>query len=87
MQKRKQKIVLFTEPKENQYSTPLKIRNLFMNRFAIEEDDSNEILKIYQLENTFGDFIENRLSNEKGLIRIKFRGDSMKKINILEIFE
>ena len=43
-----QKIVLFIEPTEEAYFTPLKIGNLFMNRFAIEENDSSEILKIFE---------------------------------------
>ena len=45
-----QKIVLFIEPCEEAYMTPLKIENLFMNRFAIDEDAASEILKIFELE-------------------------------------
>ena len=51
MKKRSQKIVLFIEP-QKKYNTPTKIGNLFMNRFAIDEDQSNEILKILELKNT-----------------------------------
>ena len=50
MPKRAQKIVLFIEPSDLQYDTPSKIGNLFMNRLAIDEDESNEILKIFHLE-------------------------------------
>ena len=44
-----QKIILFVEPSDNAYETPVKIGNLFMNRFAVEEDASVEILKIFEL--------------------------------------
>ena len=50
MSKLNQKIVLFIEPAEKAWEKPSKIGNLFMNRFAIDEDAKNEILKIYQLE-------------------------------------
>ena len=45
-----QKIVLFIEPTETAWHTPLKIGNLFMNRFAVDEDAASEILKIFELE-------------------------------------
>ena len=47
-----QKVVLFVAP-DNNLSTPSKIGNLFINRFAIDEDECNEILKIYQMESSF----------------------------------
>ena len=47
-----QKIVLFIEPNDDAWLTPLKIGNLFMNRFAVEEDAASEILKIFELEKT-----------------------------------
>ena len=50
MAKFSQKIVLFIEPAIEAWSTPSKIGNLFMNRFAIDEDAIHEILKIYQLD-------------------------------------
>ena len=53
MAKVSQKIVLFIEPALFIPScTPSKIGNLFMNRFAIDEDANHEILKIYQLEDS-----------------------------------
>ena len=45
-----QKIVMFIARESAQWETPSKIGNLFMNRFAIDEDAKNEILKIYHLE-------------------------------------
>ena len=51
-----QKIVLFIEPQNYEWTTPLKIGNLFTNRFAIDEDGCNETLKIYYLEKTFKDY-------------------------------
>ena len=72
MSKLNQKIVLFIEPALGAHETPSKIGNLFMNRFAIDEDAKNEILKIYQLENHIGNceisyLNEGRLSLEEGL--------------------
>ena len=47
-----QKIVLFIEPSEEAWRTPLKIGNLFMNRFAVDEDLAYEISKIFELDKT-----------------------------------
>ena len=47
-----QKIVLFIEPNDDLWATPLKIGNLFMNRFAVDEDAASEVLKIFELEKT-----------------------------------
>ena len=55
-----QKIVFFIEPVDAwaAWEKPSKIGNLFMNRFAIDEDAKNEILKIYQLECQLGVFLQ-----------------------------
>ena len=45
-----QKIVLFMEPTEIAFLTSVKAGNLFMNRFAIDEDDSSEVLNIFELD-------------------------------------
>ena len=45
-----QRIVLFIEPTDDAFHTPLKIGNLFMNRFAVDEDAAFEILEIFELE-------------------------------------
>ena len=52
MSKVMQKIVLFIEPCDEAYVTLLKIGNLFMNRFAVEEDAASEVLEIFELEKT-----------------------------------
>ena len=44
-----QKIILFIEPNDRAFYTPVKIGNLFMNRFAIDEDASAEFLNIFEL--------------------------------------
>ena len=50
-----QKVVLFIEPIDELCFTHLKIGNLFMNRFAVDEDAASEILKIFELEkSSFG---------------------------------
>ena len=47
-----QKIILFVEPSDDLFFTPAKIGDLFMNRFAIDEDASCEILKTIELVKT-----------------------------------
>ena len=47
-----QKIILFIEPNNDAWQTPLKIGNLIMNRSVVEEDAASEVLKIYELEKT-----------------------------------
>ena len=47
-----QKIILFVEPIHETFSTPAKIGNLFVNRFAIDENASCEILKRFELGKT-----------------------------------
>ena len=61
-----QKIVLFIEPQELKWSTPLKIGNLFMNRFSIDEDGCHETLKIYHLEKRFFDYEYGELTKQEG---------------------
>ena len=72
MSKLNQKIVLFIEPADKAWSKPSKIGNLFMNRFAIDEDAKNEILKIYYLENNLRKFYRGMLSSEEGLDLINY---------------
>ena len=67
MSKLNQKIVLFIESAAVRSRKPSKIGNLFTNRFAIDEDAKNEILKIYQLEYQPFDLEEDELTVEKGL--------------------
>ena len=74
MSKLNQNIVLFIEPAKEAYSKPSKIGNLFLNRFAIEEDAKNEILKIYQLDYRFFYFgLGGALTPEEGLDVINYR--------------
>ena len=69
-------VVLFIESDELDCVKNNEIGNLFMNRFAIEEDANFEILKIFQVEN-FSFFDED--SNDyqidyekgKGLMNLK----------------
>ena len=44
-----QKIVLFIDPTYDAFDKPLSILNLYMNRFAVDEDAASEILKICEL--------------------------------------
>ena len=47
-----QKIVVFIEPNDEAFIRPSKLGNLFMNRFAIDETEGFEILKICELQKT-----------------------------------
>ena len=47
-----QKIILFVEPNDDAFETPAKIGDIFMNRFAIDENASCEILKRFELGKT-----------------------------------
>ena len=49
-----QKIVLFVQPNDG-FMTPEMIGNMFINRFAIDEDVSSEILGIFELGKTSRD--------------------------------
>ena len=48
MTKLKQQIILFISPVQHAYERPISVSNLYMNRFAIEEEAETEILNIYQ---------------------------------------
>ena len=52
MSKVMRKVVLFLELSENEFQTPSKICHLFMNRFAVDDDASFEILNIFELGKT-----------------------------------
>ena len=67
MSKLNQQIILLIEPACAEWQKPSKIGNLFMNRFAIDEDAKNEILKIYHPENVLVGFELDSLSLEEGL--------------------
>ena len=49
MKNSKQNIILF-KPSDYPHRRPTNIGNLFMNRFAIDEDEASEISLIHKLE-------------------------------------
>ena len=57
-------IVLFIEPNENEYTTPIKIGNKFMNLCAVDEDAGFEIVKILELEKISKRFDEDEFEGE-----------------------
>ena len=70
-----QKIILFVEPNDDAFMNPAKIGNILMNRSAIDENASFEILKKFELgktsvemswseKETYKNFVEER--NQKG---------------------
>ena len=52
MPKIMQKIILFIEPNEDAWFTPAKIGDLFMNRFAVDEDTAFEVINVLELGKT-----------------------------------
>ena len=52
MSKQMQSIVLFIEPSDDAFDTPEKIGHLFMNRFAVDENASFEVLNVLELGKT-----------------------------------
>ena len=58
---------MFIEPAAVEFYKPSKIGNLFINRFAIDEEAKNEILKIYQLDKQFYGLYKGELTLEEGL--------------------
>ena len=80
-----QKFVLFVEPNDDAFMTPEKIGDMFMNRFAIDENASCEILKKFELGKTsldmawskgkdYKNFVEER--KQKGMDRFIVIADS-----------
>ena len=45
-------VILFAEAFKETWGTPLKIGDLFFNRFGVDEDAAFEMLGVYQLEKT-----------------------------------
>ena len=67
-----QKIILFVEPNDDAFTSPAKIGDIFMNRFAVDENASCEILKRFELGKTslpkaenYNNFVEER--KQKGM--------------------
>ena len=50
MSKKMQNLVVFMEPSEIAYDTPLKGGNMILNRFCIDEDAAFELSGVYHLE-------------------------------------
>ena len=63
-----QKIILFVEPNDDAFETPAKIGDIFMNRFAIDENASCEILKRLELCKTSLDMSWSDEENNKNLV-------------------
>ena len=60
------KIVLFIQPSKDAWRTPWEIGNLFMNRFAVDEDSAFEILKIFEL-GKFSSRMSSEGTKQKGI--------------------
>ena len=68
-----QKIILFVEPTDDAWMTPEKIGDMFMNRFAIDENASCEILKSYELCKTSLDMSWSKRANYENFVKERKR--------------
>ena len=85
MSKNMQKIVLFIDPNDLAWFTPLKIGNLFMNRFAVDEEAASEVLKIFELKKeTSFEKSNPDLSYKKFIERRKQKGTDLINLNWFE---
>ena len=55
MSEKMQNLVVFMEPSENAYETPLKGGNMILNRFCIDEDAAFELSGVNYLEKSSED--------------------------------
>ena len=75
MPKNMQNLVVFTEPSENAFETPLKLKmhlklllkagNMILNRFCIDEDAAFELSGVNSLKKASADLI-NSIDREDG---------------------
>ena len=79
------KIVLFIEPSDHAFVTNLKIGNLFMNRFAIDESAGFEILNVLELGKTPLKMSDPGHSNKNYKNEKKEKGMGLRKINSIEL--
>ena len=73
MVKNLQKIIFFIEPNEDAWITPIKVKNLFMNRFSIDENVGFEILKVIELEKA------SKIMSHPGTVRYKISAQERKQ--------
>ena len=55
---KKHQVVLFMEEQEDDWAAPLKIGNLFFNRFAADEDAAFESVGVYHLQKSSYEVVE-----------------------------
>ena len=84
-----QKIILFIEPNEDAWFTPAKIGDLFMNRFAVDEDTAFEVINVLELGKTsakmsfpnnaeYSKFENERQEKGMGLFNVNFFLETIK---------
>ena len=60
----KHQVVLFMKESEEDWQTPLKIGNLFFNRFAADEDAAFESVGVYHLQKSSQKMATKLFNNE-----------------------
>ena len=58
-------MILFVEPNDDEFLSPCKIANIFINRFVIEEDAGFEISNIVELDKSSFEMSDTK--KEKGI--------------------
>ena len=67
MSKKMQNLVVFMEPFERAWLTPLKGGNMILNRFCIDEDAAFELSGVYSFKKWFEDIEEDSDSEDDSL--------------------
>ena len=81
-----QKIILFIEPNNDAWQTPLKIGNLIMNRSVVEEDAASEVLKIFELGKTSVKMSNPDLSSEYKNFEAERKQKGMDLITSIDLY-
>ena len=67
-----QKIILFFEPYEKAFMTSAKLGNIFMNRSAIDENDSSEIVNVLEFSESLLNRLLDTIHYEKQYDRLRW---------------
>ena len=62
-------VILFAEQFKEKWCTPLKIGDLFFNRFGVDEDAAFEMLGVYELEKTSIKMVDAREEEYKNFVK------------------
>ena len=75
MPKITQNLIVFMEPSEDVWRTPLKGRNMILNRFSIDEDAAFELSGVHYLKKSSDDIYR---KNPLAMLKRKVKGKEYK---------